>query len=87
VYCRCRQRTGKTIEHALKRWPPLQRYAGLGSLPINKMVENAIRHIAIGKKNWLFAGAERAGRGASAVWGPIHTRVRLGSVRFAHCLP
>ncbi|SFV13254.1 IS66 family transposase [Pseudoduganella namucuonensis] len=60
--------TGKAIDHALKRWPALQRYAGSGSLPIdNNPVENAIRPIAIGKKNWLFAGSERAGRRAAAI--------------------
>ncbi|MDQ1815789.1 IS66 family transposase [Massilia sp. CCM 9210] len=60
--------TAKAIEHALKRWPALQRYASSGSLPIdNNLVENAIRPIAIGKKNWLFAGSERAGRRAAAI--------------------
>ena len=58
----------KAIEHALKRWPALQRYASSGSLPIdNNPVENAIRPIAIGKKNWLFTGSERAGRRAAAI--------------------
>ena len=42
--------TGKAIEHALKRWPALVRYADSGTLPIdNNAVENAIRPIAIGK--------------------------------------
>ena len=60
--------TAKAIEHALKRWPALQRYASSGNLPIdNNPVENAIRPIAIGKKNWLFAGSERAGRRAAAI--------------------
>jgi transposase len=60
--------TAKAIEHALKRWPALQRYACSGTLPIdNNPVENAIRPIAIGKKNWLFAGSERAGRRAAVI--------------------
>jgi transposase len=60
--------TGKAIEHALKRWPALVRYADTGTLPIdNNAVENAIRPIAIGKKNWLFAGSERAGQRAAAI--------------------
>lgn len=60
--------TDKAIEHALKRWPALVRYASSGILPIdNNPVENAIRPIAIGKKNWLFAGSERAGRRAAAI--------------------
>lgn len=64
--------TAKAIDHALKRWPALQCYAVTGSLPIdNNPVENAIRPIAIGKKNWLFAGSERA----AAV--PLPSRVYL----------
>lgn len=50
--------TAKAVEHALKRWPALKRYAGPGTLPIdNNPIENAIRPIAIGKKNWLFTGS------------------------------
>jgi len=60
--------TGKAVEHALKRWDALVRYASSGILPSdNNPVENAIRPIAIGKKNWLFAGSERAGRRAAAI--------------------
>jgi transposase len=60
--------SAKAVDHALKRWPALQRYAASGSLPIdNNPVENAIRPIAIGKKNWLFTGSERAGRRAAAI--------------------
>lgn len=44
--------TAKALDHAIKRWPALMRYADSGSLPIdNNPVENAIRPIAIGKKN------------------------------------
>ncbi|BBB62262.1 hypothetical protein UNDKW_3989 [Undibacterium sp. KW1] len=44
------------------------RYIDSGTLPIdNNAVENAIRPIVIGKKNWLFAGSERAGRRAAAI--------------------
>ena len=60
--------TARAIDHALKRWPALQRYVSSGSLPIdNNPVENARRPIAIGKKNWLFTGSERAGRRAAAI--------------------
>uniref|UniRef100_UPI003CEB66D0 IS66 family transposase n=1 Tax=Massilia sp. TWR1-2-2 TaxID=2804584 RepID=UPI003CEB66D0 len=60
--------TAKAIDYALKRWPALLRYADSGTLPIdNNPVENTIRPIAVGKKNWLFAGSERAGRRAAAI--------------------
>jgi hypothetical protein len=60
--------TAKAIDYSLKRWPALSRYATAGNLPIdNNPVENTIRPIAIGKKNWLFAGSERAGKRAAAI--------------------
>jgi len=60
--------TAKAIDYSLKRWPALERYATSGVLPIdNNPVENSIRPIAIGKKNWLFAGSERAGKRAAAI--------------------
>jgi len=50
------------------------RYADSGVLPIdNNPVENAIRPIAIGKKNWLFAGSERAGKRAAAIQSLLGT--------------
>ena len=60
--------TAKAIDYSLKRWPALRRYATDGRLPIdNNPVENTIRPIAIGKKNWLFVGSERAGKRAAAI--------------------
>jgi transposase len=58
----------KALDYSLKRWPSLRRYAETGHLPIdNNPVENCIRPIALGKKNWLFVGSERAGRRAAAI--------------------
>ena len=60
--------TTKAIDYSLKRWPALMRYAETGDLPIdNNPVENSIRPIALGKKNWLFAGSERAGQRAAVI--------------------
>ena len=60
--------TAKAIDYSLKRWKALSRYATDGRLPIdNNPVENVIRPIALGKKNWLFAGSERAGKRAAAI--------------------
>ena len=66
--------TANAIDYSLKRWDALVRYAESGNLPIdNNPVENSIRSIAIGKKNWLFAGSERAGRRAAAIQSLIGT--------------
>ena len=60
--------SAKALDYTLKRWPALIRYAKTGHLPIdNNPAENAIRPIALGKKNWLFAGSERAGKRAAAI--------------------
>jgi transposase len=60
--------TAKAMDYSLRRWAALSRYAGDGRLPIdNNPVENIIRPIAIGRKNWLFTGSERAGQRAAAI--------------------
>jgi transposase len=64
----------KAMDYSLKRWPALSRYALSGDLPIdNNPVENVIRPIAVGKKNWLFTGSERAGRRAAAIQSLLAT--------------
>ena len=58
----------KAIVYSQRRWTALERYAQSGIAPIdNNPVKNSIRPIAIGKKNWLFAGSERAGQRAAAI--------------------
>tara|TARA_R110002073_G_scaffold17103_1_gene64865 strand:- start:345 stop:1922 length:1578 start_codon:yes stop_codon:yes gene_type:complete len=60
--------SAKALDYTLKSWASLTRYAQTGHLPIdNNPVENVIRPIAIGKKNWLFTGSERAGQRAAAI--------------------
>ena len=58
----------RAIDYTLNRWASLIRYAQTGNFPIdNNAVENSIRPIAIGRKNWLFTGSERAGKRAAAI--------------------
>ena len=55
--------TFKAVNYSLTRWEALCRYAQTGHLPIdNNPAENAIRPIALGRKNWLFVGSESAGK-------------------------
>lgn len=64
----------RALDYSLKRWPALMRYADSGDLPIdNNPVENAIRPIALGRRNWLFCGSERAGRRAAAIQSLLAT--------------
>lgn len=64
----------KAIDYSLKRWSALTRYVNDGRYPIdNNPIENAIRPIALGRKNWLFVGSESAGRRAAAVMSLLAT--------------
>ena len=64
----------KACDYLLRRWESFTRYAETGDLPIdNNPVENAIRPIALGKKNWLFSGSERAGKRAAAIQSLLAT--------------
>ena len=64
----------KAIDYTLRRWPALTRYLDDGRYPIdNNAVENAIRPIALGRKNWLFTGSETAGKRAAAIMSLIAT--------------
>ncbi len=52
---------GKAVNHALKRFPYIERYLHDGSVEIDSnWVENKIRPLALGRKNYLFAGSEQA---------------------------
>jgi transposase len=77
--------TAKAIDYALRRWPALLRYLDDGTYPIdNNPVENAIRPVALGRKNWLFAGTEAAGRRAAAILSLIESAKLNGHDPFAY---
>lgn len=71
--------TAKALDYSINRWAALSRYAENGALPIdNNPVENAIRPICLGKKNWLFTGSERAGKRAAAIQSLLATAALNG---------
>ena len=60
------------IGYALKRWPALTRYVGDGRIEIdNNAAERALRTVAIGRKNYLFAGSDAGGERAAAIYSLI----------------
>ncbi|WMS43466.1 IS66 family transposase [Acuticoccus sp. MNP-M23] len=66
--------TAKAIRYALARWQALERYLGDGRIEIdNNAAERAIRPIALGRKNWLFAGSDRGGERAAGILSLIET--------------
>ena len=55
-----KSRIGKAMAYALARWDALSAYLYDGNLLIdNNQIENAIRPVALGRKNYLFAGSHR----------------------------
>lgn len=66
--------TAKAIDYSLRRWAALIHYLDDGQVPIdNNWIENRIRPIATGRKNWLFAGSLRAGQRAAAIMSLIQS--------------
>jgi hypothetical protein len=64
----------KAVNHALGRWPALLRYLDDAGRPIdNNPIENAIRPITLGRKNWLFIGGTNAGPRAAAIMSLVAT--------------
>lgn len=58
----------KAIGYSLGIWQELQTYLLDGRIPIdNNLAENAIRPIALGRKNWLFVGSETGGHTAATL--------------------
>lgn len=54
---------GKALGYSIERWEKLSLYTEDGMLNIdNNPVENSIRPVALGRKNYLFAGSHEAAR-------------------------
>ena len=64
----------RAIRYALSRWTALARYTTDGRLEIsNNAAERAIRPLALGRKNYLFAGSDSGGMRAAAMYTIIET--------------
>lgn len=66
--------TATAILYSLKLWPALTRYCDDGRIDIdNSAAERALRGVALGRRNFLFAGADSGGERAAAMYGLIGT--------------
>ena len=64
----------KAISYGRKRWAALTRFLDDGRLEIdNNIAERAMRCVALGRKNWLFAGSKAGGERAAAIYTVIET--------------
>ena len=62
----------KAIRYALGRWEALGRYCDDGRIEIdNNAAERALRCVAIGRRNYLFAGSDAGGERAAALYSLI----------------
>lgn len=75
----------KAVNHALNQWPELCRYLEDGRLRIdNNAVEQQIRPVAIGRKNYLFFGSVDGGRRAAILYTVINSCKLAGVEPFAY---
>jgi transposase len=64
----------KAMDYLLKRWPAFSRFLDDGRICLsNNAAERALRGIALGRKSWLFAGSDRGGERAAALYSLIVT--------------
>ena len=64
----------KAMDYMLKRWPAFTRFLDDGRICLsNNAAERALRGIALGRKSWLFAGSDRGGQRAAAIYSLIVT--------------
>jgi transposase len=64
----------KAMDYLLKRWPAFTRFLDDGRICLsNNAAERALRGIALGRKSWLFAGSDRGGQRAAAMYSLIVT--------------
>lgn len=64
----------KAMDYILKRWAAFTRFRDDGRICLtNNAAERALRGIALGRKSWLFAGSDRGGQRAAAMYSLIVT--------------
>jgi transposase len=66
--------TGKAIAYTTRRWEALTRFMADGRICMsNNAAERALRGVAVGRRNWTFAGSDRGGERAAAIYTLIET--------------
>jgi len=74
--------TGRALAYALNHWEALTRYLADGRICMsNNAAERALRGVAVGRRNWTFAGSDRGGERAAAIYTLVETCSRVGDWR------
>ena len=77
--------TAKAIDYTLKRWGALSVHVNDARVPVdNNAVENMMRPIALGRKNWLFIGSQQAGERAAILMSLIESAKLNGHDAWAY---
>jgi hypothetical protein len=67
-------KVSEAISYTVKHWTQLTRFLEDGRLPIdNNLVENSIRPVALGRKNWLFAGSKDGAKRMAIIYSLLAT--------------
>ena len=75
---------GKALTYSVNQWMPLTRFLEDGRLPIhNNACERALRKIAIGRANWMFAGSDEGAERAAVIYTLLGTCRLRGVEPFA----
>jgi hypothetical protein len=65
---------GDAVRYLTNQWTALQRFTGDGRLAIdNNRAENQLRVVAVGRKNWLFAGSFEGARRAALLYSLVQS--------------
>ena len=76
---------GQAIAYALGRWKYMERYLENGEVEIdNNLVENSIRPVALGRKNYLFAGSEQGAKWGAMIYTLLSSAIRNGHEPLAY---
>jgi len=71
--------TAGAIGYCLRHWDALTRYLDDGRTKIdNNAAERALRVVAVGNKNWMFAGSEKGGHAAACMYKMIESAKACG---------
>lgn len=71
--------------YALRQWGPLTRFLDDGEVAIdNNRVERQMRTVAVGRKNWMFAGSVEGGHRAATIYSLVCTCGLLGIEPWAY---
>lgn len=79
--------TAKAIAYAVNNEVALRRFLGNGNIEIdNNAAERALRSVAVGRKNWLFAGSDKGGKTAAIIYTILETAKlnNVNPVKYLH---